>query len=186
MTCPLVEWFAQHLSQMLVNPSLTEACTVNHLLTHLDLESDSHTCEACICSQLTPLSAPTCSPPHSHLIVQQSHQNRRVPHGKNGHQRNSPKPPKTFFQLGVGFLRNTSRKTFRTTGALHSALNRFSSPWRDLHWELSPHEVLVTFPSTKQSLGPFALFFIVLTGALSTVTPTFLPFQATRLSPLRR
>ena len=41
-TRPLCKWFTQHHSQMLVNPPLTEACTVNYLLTHLDLDSDSH------------------------------------------------------------------------------------------------------------------------------------------------
>ena len=41
------EWFGRHLSQMLVNPLLTEACTVHHLLTHLYLDRDSRT--FCFC-----------------------------------------------------------------------------------------------------------------------------------------
>ena len=76
-----------------------------------------------------PLGAHVQSSPHSRLlfIVQQSHQNRRVPFGKNGHHRNIPNlpkmfcfvfsvlnvggvvaqepfSPKTLFQLGVGLL----------------------------------------------------------------------------------
>ena len=35
-TCPLFCWFAQHLSQMLVNPPLTVACTASQPLTTLD------------------------------------------------------------------------------------------------------------------------------------------------------
>ena len=42
-TRPRNQWFAQHLSQMLVNPPLTEACTASQPLTHLELDSHSHT-----------------------------------------------------------------------------------------------------------------------------------------------
>ena len=143
---------------------------------------------ACMCSQLTPLSAPTCRLLHSIGSFSGASDlpepSCRAPLGEHTQQRDRAEALQPFFKPGVKHLEEHQSKNCTRLRARHSPLNRFSNQCVTSYKVSTGKHCSISV--TRQSAGPLALFLINFHRAhriLPTVIGVRLSWTATRQSP---
>ena len=118
--------------------------------------------KACMCSQLTPLSAPTHRLLHSVGSFSSGSRSTGtvVYHWENTLSCAIARKPRS---LASGFLRNTSQRVFHASGARHSPSNRFANQCVTSH-TVSIRRQHLSHQAIGRALAWFFIIFLLLTG----------------------